>query len=340
MRKSTLLISALSIYGMTANPVSALGECGLSCCIAGANSSGVTLAENFGLSLQYEYMDMGTIREGRDKISPSDVINRHWRMGGKYSVPTKMTMEKLSLAMAVPVNERFQVLGMIPYLKNDMEMRMKSPMGMTMNHTMDTIKGLGDISVLGFYTAYTDAPIRPKERLTLGFGLKAPTGDNTEKNASGNYVHAMMQLGSGSWDPIWTANYMRAFYPLVLQASLFYQLTTEGDEGYEFGDQFSYDLASRYQVSNFLNLGLDLHGIYARKDKDHDGKYSQIATSMVDNPENTGLHSLFLSPVVQYKIPNSGGSVELKYQHPIYQDVNGYQQVIDNRWLLSLTWNF
>jgi hypothetical protein len=30
----------------------------------------------------------------------------------------------------------------------------------------------------------------------------------------------------------------------------------------------------------------------------------------------------------------------VKYQHPIYQDVNGYQQVLDGRWLLtgSLSW--
>jgi hypothetical protein len=339
MKKSTLLAS-LAIYGMTSSPVSALGECGLSCCIAGATSSGVTLAQNFGLSVQYEYMDMETIREGTDEVSPEEAINRHWKMGSSYAIPTQMTMKKLSLAMATPINERFQVLGIIPYLSNDMDMRMKGPMGMTMDHTMNTVKGIGDMSVLGFYTAYTDAPIRPTQRLTLGFGLKAPTGDNTKTGSTGKYIHAMMQLGSGSWDGLLTANYMRAFYPLVLQASAFYQMTTESDEGYEFGDQFSYDLSSRYQISNFVNLGLDLHGIYAGQDEDNEGKYSNPLTSMVDNTDNTGLHSIFISPVLQYKIPNSGGSVELKYQHPLYQDVKGYQQVIDQRWLLSFTWNF
>lgn len=29
--------------------------------------------------------------------------------------------------------------------------------------------------------------------------------------ASGKYVHAMMQLGSGSWDRLFTLNYMRAW---------------------------------------------------------------------------------------------------------------------------------
>ena len=340
MKRIRFLSFALTLWIIPVTHVLALGECGLSCCIAGANTSGMTLAPNFGLSLQYEYMDMETIREGSNEIGHDEVINRNWQKGSKYSIPTKMIMQKLSLATAYPVTERFQILGVVPLIKNDMDMRMKSPMGMTMEHTMDTIQGLGDISMLGLYTAYTDAPIRPNERLVVGFGLKTPTGKNDEKNAAGKYIHAMMQLGTGSWDPMFTVNYLRAFYPFVLQASLFYQLTTEGNEGYEFGDQLSYDLVSRYQASNFVNLGLDLHGIYAMKDKDHDGKYSRIATSMLDNPENTGLHSIFLTPVIQFKIPNSGGSIELKYQKPVYQDVNGFQQVIDNRILLSVTWNF
>ena len=340
MKKLTLLSSALTLWGITTTHVLALGECGLSCCIAGANTSGMTLAPNLGLSLQYEYMDMETIREGTSEISPDEVFNRNWKKGSQYTIPTKMVMQKLSLVTAYPATERFQLLGMVPFIKNDMDMRMKSPMGMTMEHKMDTIQGLGDISVLGLYTAYTDAPIRPTERLTVGFGLKMPTGKNDERNDSGEYIHAMMQLGSGSWDPMFTLNYLRAFYPFVFQASLFYQLTTEGDEGYEFGDQFSYDLVSRYQASNFVNVGLDLHGIYAMKDKDHDGHYSQIATSMVANPDNSGLHSIFITPVVQFKIPNTGGSLELKYQKPLYQDVNGFQQVIDSRFLLSVTWSF
>jgi hypothetical protein len=335
-----ILHFSVILWGIMTMPVLALGECGFSCCIAGANTSGVTLAPNFGLSLQYEYMDMETIRHGRDKVGPNTTINKHWQKGSSYSIPTKMIMQKWSLVTAYPITARFQVIGMLPYLKNDMDMRMKNPMGMVMNTTMDTIQGLGDVSAMGFYTIYADAPIRPRQRLTAGFGLKMPTGKNDEKNAAGKYVHTMMQLGSGSWDGLFTVNYLKASYPLIFQASLFYQLNTEGDEGYEFGDQLSYDLVSRYQTGLFFNIGMDLHGIYAWKDKDHEGKFSRVANSMLDNADNSGLHSIFLTPVLQFKIPNTGGSLELKYQKPLYQDVNGYQQVIDSRWLMSLTWNF
>jgi len=343
-KKNVVKFSAGVVLGlatlMTSLQAQALGECGLSCCLAGANSSGVTLAENFGLAVMYEYSDMETILNGTNEVSPDAVIDANWMSGMMYSVPTKMTMEKLSFIGAKPLNERWSLIGIAPLLRNNMDMRMRNGAGMTMNMTMEEIAGLGDVTVLAFYTAYTDAPIKPTERLTFGFGIKAPTGKNDERSANGNLVHAMMQLGSGSWDGLLTMNYMRAYYPIVFQANAFYHLTTEGDEGYEFGDQFGLDLIARYSATNYVNLGMELNMIKTQKDEDHDGQYSRPTMSMVDNTDYTGLTSISLSPSIQYRIPDTTGSVELKYQHPVYQDVNGYQQVLDGRWLVtgSVAW--
>ena len=335
-RNKLLQYVLLILLVVTSGRSMALGECGLSCCLAGANSSGVTLAENFGISMQYEYSDMVTIRNGTNSISPDEVINRFWSGGSSYAVPTKMIMEKLSFIGALPINERWQLIGIIPYIRNNMDMRMKSGGGMIMNTKMDTISGIGDASILAFYTAYTDAPVRPKERLTLGFGLKTPTGKNDSRTSSGAMVHAMMQAGSGSWDPLFTVNYMHAWYPWVMQVSGFYHMTTKSDKGYEFGDQVGMDLMLRKQVSAYFNVGVELNAIHTAQDKDYDGNYTR--NTMPDNVNNTGLTSVSLTPGIQYKIPNSGGSVGIKYQRPIYQDVRGYQQVLDERLLLTLNW--
>src|SRR4030065_1101895 len=138
------------VFGYNSTAFS-FGRLWFSCCIGGAATSGVTLAEHIGLSLQYEYSHMETIRDGSSNISPDEVINNKWMMGGSYSVPTKMTMQKLSLVAAFPATKRFQILGILPYIKNDMDMRMKNAMGMTMNHRMDTVDGIGDISVMGWH---------------------------------------------------------------------------------------------------------------------------------------------------------------------------------------------
>lgn len=336
----TVFFIIFLMLSIASGQVQALGECGLACCLAGATSSGMTTAKNFGLAVQYEYSDMETIRHGTDSISPDAVLNKFWMPGGTYMVPTRMKMEKLSIIGALPINERWQVIGIVPIQRNRMDMRMRNAMGMSMDTKMDTISGLGDVSVLGQYVVYTDAPIRPKKRLILGFGIKMPTGNNNARTANGNMVHAMMQLGSGSWDGLFTVNYLKANYPLVMQVNAFYHLTTKGDEGYKFGDQIGLDLILRYQVSSYVNLGLDFNVIHATRDKDYDGQYSRPMMSMADNVNNTGLTSMFISPAIQYKIPDSGGSIELKYQHPVHQNVRGYQQVLDGRWLATLAWGW
>ena len=336
------LIICVSLYNTNAF---ALGECGLSCCIAGATGSGATLAENFGASIVYEYSRMETLRHGSVEVSPGEAIDENRTPGMPYSVPTEMTMEKKTFVGVFPINERLKLMAFIPYATNDMEMRMKSGMGMVMDMEMDSISEVGDVSLLGLYTAYTDAPIRPSRRLTLGLGLKTPTGDNDERNASSTLVHAMMQPGSGSWDLILLANYMRAFYsalprPLVLQANLYHQFTTEGRGGYEFGDQTTVDLITRYQIADYVNLGVELNYIHAESDDDHDGRFDRSLVSMLDDIGNTGLDSIFISPSVQVKLPGVPGSLELKYQTPLYQHVKGYQQVLDWRVLATASFAF
>lgn len=334
------IYAVMFLIGLIGGKAYALGECGLSCCIAGAAGSGAVLAENLGLSLVYEHSYMKSIKTGTDEFGPDDAIARNRTPGQSYKVPTEMRMQKLNLIAAVPANERLSFIMFVPYVMNDMEMRRMSGMGMVMDMSMETVSGLGDISFLSLYSVYSDAPIRPEKRLSVGLGIKTPTGATRELTPSGGLVHAMMQPGSGSWDPLFMVDYLRAFYPLVLKANLFYQLTTEGYNGYEFGDQLTYELSARYQVYDYINVGVDLSGVHSKKDTDHDGRYSTPVTSMLDNPENTGLDSIFVAPVVQWKLPGTGGSGELKYQVPVYQNVRGFQQVLDWRALATVSWAF
>ena len=149
----------------------------------------------------------------------------------------------------------------------------------------------------------------------------------------------MMQPGSGSWDPIFMIQGGRDAGKFSLRLNGIYHLATTGDEGYEYGDMISADAVARYHVASALRIGLGLNFLNTGKDTDHDGKYSS-PTSMVDNTDNTGLTAFYLTPEVQFTIPGTGGSFSLAYQQPIYQKVNGIQQVMDWRVLASLGWAF
>ncbi|MBW7898888.1 hypothetical protein B188_06740 [Candidatus Brocadiaceae bacterium B188] len=327
------------------------GECCLSRSLCEATTSNVITATNFGLSLQYEYSNMETIREGSHSRSPNSVLDdvaSTWPKMPKeeksFSVPTRMIMQKYTLLGTYSATKRFQFMATIPYVINDMDMKMvmRSPMGMDMKMKMemDAVEGFGDMTLMGLYKVYTDNSDFPTKKLTAGMGLKLPTGKNDEETDSGHLVHAMMQPGTGSWDPIFLMNYMHTLSPVILQTNLMYHLTTKGDEGYEFGDKVSLDLVARYPIAGYLNPGLELNLFHAGQDKDHDGKYSRPDVSLIDNPDNTGITSVSITPSLQIRIPKTGGSIDLKFQQPLYQHARGVQQVVDWRAMASIVWAF
>lgn len=346
-----VLIATFFIVIFTARAVFAHGECCLSRSISEATLSGVTLAPHLGISLQYEYTNMKTIRHGSHSIDQNDVLeekSEDWpamsMKGNKFSIPTRMTMQKYTLLGLYSFTEKFQFLATVPYVISDMNMRtlMRDPMGMemVMDMKMDTIEGLGDVTLMGLYKIYEDAPDNPKKSLTLGLGLKTPTGKNDEKTDSGTLVHAVMQPGTGSWDPLFFVNYIQMFHSVIFQTNFLYQMTTEGDEGYEFGDKVSLDFIARYPVTPYLLPGVELNGFYAGKDADHDDKYSRREVSLLDNTDNTGLVSLSVTPSIRIRVPNTGGSLDFKFQKPVYQNVRGTQQVVDWRAMAAIVWTF
>ncbi|MEP9410434.1 MAG: hypothetical protein HRF42_03370 [Candidatus Brocadia sp.] len=350
------------------------GECCLPKSLAEATISGVTLAPNFGLSLQYEYTNMKTIREGSQSRSPDSILDdveATWPempdSGKSFSVPTRMIMQKYTLLGMYSATKRLQFLITVPYVVNDMDMRMivrgegsnhhhdvqrgqlsyQRPLtsdttgnDMRMNMEMDTVEGFGDITLMGLYTLYANKPDLPAKKVTLGLGVKTPTGKNNEEFDSGGLVHAAMQTGTGSWDPLFLVNYMHAFHQAIFQTNLFYQMTTEGDEGYEFGDKISLDLIGRYQATRYLYPGLELNLFYSGQDTDHDNRYSRPDESLIDNTDNTGITSLSISPSLQVKIPGTGASFDLKFQQPLYQHARGIQQVVDWRAMAAIVWAF
>jgi len=338
-RTLLLTVAGLLLYG--APSAYAAGEC----CTRGSLAVAGVPESTWSLDLVYDYSSMKTIREGTTEVTPDEVLDNQLTHGAmKYSVPTKMVMQKYVLAAQYKPAASWRVTATLPYLINDMDMRMamKNGMGMTMKSdvTMDTVQGLGDATLGTLYTLVAPAKGAEGWDLALGLGLKLPTGKNdVKKSGSDAMVHAMMQPGTGSWDPIFMLQGGRDIGAFSLRFNGIYHLATTGDEGYEYGDMIGIDAVARYQAAKPLRIGLGVNFLNTGMDTDHDGKYTS-STSMIDNTENTGLTALYLTPEVQIAIPGTGGSFSLACQLPIYQNVNGTQQVMDWRVLASLGWAF
>jgi len=354
-----LSIAIAMALTMTAANIVVASECGLSCCII-AGVEGVGSGLGLSLTTQYDSMDMKTTLQGTTKLSPNQVIANNLAArpnGSMYVVPTKMTMTKISLNAAYRADEDNAFILTLPYVINDMKMRrgMKMMGNITYSDaSMETIKGIGDISLLYLHDVYKDADIRTRQRLSVSIGVKAPTGKYKSRNASGRLVHMMMQAGTGSWDGMLLANASFGFgehedggAQWFFNPSVMYQINTKNDLGYKVGNRLNYDLSARYRLTSNLNVKLDMNGIYASKNST-DGSIDAVSglvafqnpmMSVVDNVANTGLNSIFISPGIQWLI-SPEFSISGEYRVPVYQNVSGIQKVTDNWFFLRASVRF
>lgn len=350
------LASAVALNMLAFQQQAVASECGLSCCI-GAGVDGVGSAAGLTVSLQYDTMYMKTNKQGIGEIAADTIIaNELAGRAGMYGVSSKMTMQKIAANLSYRLDEDNAFVLTIPYVINDMDMRM----GMKMmagspivysNSTMETIDGLGDIALLYLRDIYKDAEMRTRQRLSVGVGLKMPTGKSKSRTASGNLVHMMMQAGTGSWDGFLLANgtlgvgeHADGGALLLFLPSVTYQINSRNSLGYKLGNRLNYDLSTRYRLTSSFNMKLDLNGIWSQRDSS-DGTidaasglvaYQNVTRNVLDNVANTGIHSLFVAPGFQW-IAAPGWVISGEYRLPVYQKTNGIQQVTDHWFFLRVT---
>ncbi|AWM14276.1 hypothetical protein DI487_10695 [Flavobacterium sediminis] len=130
----------------------------------------------------------------------------------------------------IPLTKSIQLSALIPYHFHNKE----SAVG------EQSISGMGDVTVLGFYSLLqtkSDSLVY-QHRLQLGGGVKMPTGKFNETNNGS--VNPSYQLGTGSWDYILATEYVVKRKALGLNVILNYTIKTENKKKYEFGNQFNY----------------------------------------------------------------------------------------------------
>ncbi|HYQ47563.1 MAG TPA: hypothetical protein VEP69_00730 [Thermodesulfovibrionales bacterium] len=328
------------------SPVSSYAA-GLCCQVSSGSQeslldSSLPKAGRYSLQFSYSFTMMDDLKEGSDRIPLREVMNE-----GKYTkLPIDMHMYKYTVTGAYDFDDNVTVLLSIPYVRNTMDMKMgmmsmDMGMGITwMDSEMNPVQDLGDVSLMGLYHYYPRGTGVRSDILTFGLGVKTPTGTATEKNSSGKFIHAHMQPGTGSWDPLFTVMYTKDASPFLLQADLTYQLTTRNRDGYEFGDSLAANIAGRYALTSSFNLTAAITYLHVNRAKDHDGRYTDL-TSLMDDPENTGGDSVWVSPGIKVRpFKNSSAAIDLRAQFPVWERVNGIQLVSSYRILAGITFNF
>jgi hypothetical protein len=252
-------------------------------------------------SLKYIYFDKNDLYDGGTT------------KGGTYNGKYDRWQHTLKMGIRYGLFDDFDIRAMIPFHFKGVKRRARTG---TPNETTrtDYNEGLGDIVLMGRYGLLTQRKGDPFS-LSVGAGLKLPTGNSDLQNeppfnAKCDYMGPGFQLGTGSWDPKFEVGATYMFGQSRLDAHCMLTLPTEGDHEMRKGDNFKYNVGYGYALNRLIDLEMELNGVIADKNR--------AGGAVVDN---TGGHTLYLTPGVHFKI-RKGLNVGLATPIVIYRDLN------------------
>jgi len=219
---------------------------------------------------------------------------------------------------------RLQVLTLVPY--HDFRRRESG----VLTHA----QGLGDVSVLGSYILLNTGDSlnrRWQHTLTLGGGVKLPTGQHRLRGDDGEVLLPNLQPGSGSTDFMLSATYTLRRGAWGMNADLLARLNTANNQAYRFGHRLSGSAKFFYWKNLRRRLTLLPNvGVFAdAAQPNRDGRYEAEATG--------GFIALTTAGLDVYAGRFSTG---FTFQKPAYQHLGEGKIQAAARWMATLNYIF
>lgn len=263
------------------------------------------------------------------------------------------------LVVGYNVASRFGVSLNVPlthlnYRRTDLNYSLTAPPALYTDQ--GTEAGLGDLSLIGRIAIFQKTEMEYGFVVNVLAGVKFPTGDDERLDAEiaqvkvfnallppgtphdplGHSISSVHQhnlaLGSGSYDGIFgltaSGNWQRLFFNAQFQ----YYLRSEGESGFEYGDELM--VSGGPGVFVLLNksctLGLQAFALYDTLARDE----------LLGTPsDRTGSTAWYLGPLVNFTWGRNL-SANLGVDLPLRIANNGYQSVPDYRLHGGLSWRF
>jgi hypothetical protein len=270
------------------------------------------LPHTLEIGLHYQYLRSFEMYDGTTKIV--DPRNR------------KTEWSQATLAVAYGIVPGLSFSALVPYT-----WKQKSECSQTTGLCNEwTSSGFGDVTCIVRYSPIVRSFVSFRE-LSVGLGVKLPIGSTTQRNDRNVRLSDELQPGTGSWDYNGSLSFYQGFELVDFVVSGVYVLTSEHerhefgtDISYEFGDQFSYVLASNFHAGERLDISAALSGIVRGKDREQ----GEIVPA-------TGRHQLWVVPGLKFQLIPGTLGLQVHYEHPIYQDFNAKQLGSDYNLRLS-----
>src|SRR3989338_990119 len=193
----------------------------------------------------------------------------------------------------------------------------------------DGPSGFGDIRLIGKYTFHAGT----RHLFVGGLGVKAPTGEYKLLDHDGEINEPTIMPGTGSWDGLVSAYYSHQVLPRRLEAffSASYQVTTENDLDYQFGNTLLINGGAGYLFSfqdKPVTTTLQLNMRQSPRDE-----------FKGDEVPSTGGRWIYITPGIRLQA-SADTAVYVHVQMPVYQYVNDENIVPRYGLLLGISRSF
>ncbi|TXE10190.1 hypothetical protein FUA26_10820 [Seonamhaeicola algicola] len=226
----------------------------------------------------------------------------------------------------IPINNKYYVTANLPY----------QDLTRSLNETTQNINGVGDANIIAWYKL----PLIKKKKnnetvdfnktnqtaahtLLFGLGVKLPTGKFEE--ALTDNVNPGFQVGTGSFDGIFSAGYNYAGNKIGVNTLLSYYLKGENKNEYKFGDQVSFSTnvytvfkTKKINIMPFLGLSGDSYSEIKQYNETLNDTNGTIVNTSIGTEVNLKAFVLgvnFTAPIHQDLF---GGNVQSKNRLALY----------------------
>jgi hypothetical protein len=206
-----------------------------------------------------------------------------------------------------------------------------------------TESGIGDVSLIGRFTAYRHQTEDTTILANLLGGVKFPTGDTDRIKEEFNEVEIPgapesgihghdLTLGSGSFDGIIGANFYARHRRAFFSAGVQYSIRSEGDFNYQFANDLSWSGGPGWLLVLREGFTLSLQANISGETKGKD-------TFQGAKAEDTGITTLYVGP--EFNVTwRENLNAEIGVDLPVIINNTALQAVPDYRVHAALTWRF
>lgn len=254
--------------------------------------------------------------------------------------------QTIDLTFNYALRHKFNLIARLPYQYNEDYFAEVVPAVGPMKDSLTTVNGFGDFKIMveRFENINSD---NWRQVIKGGVGVTLPTGAFQLRDADGRQHNPQHQPGKGTYDIMVSGTYMamhKSWFGTSFDISYRQSSKQQNKNLFSSGGNVINKNSLDYQFGSSINSQLSVFYVFSKNDWRIVPKigfyHERSKKDQLDNNaiESTGGRSFFLNPGIDFSYKEI--TLQILYQEPLWQKLNGVQLENAGRLQIGLLYNF